>query len=474
MELSIFLLNPPTINSEKFIREGRCTQQIDVWGTLWPPVSLATIGALLLNDGFKVNIFDCPARQFGIDDLKNLIISHKPGIIIWSTGTPSIESDLELGNVIKKINPSIKTAVFGTHVTTLAQESLENYPALDFIIRNEPEYTIRELVNSIQKKKSLEEIEGLSYRNSDNKILHNQARPFINNLDELPEPAWQLVNPNNYRLPISNKKYLIIAPIRGCPYKCVFCTTQTYYSNKLRKRSVNKVIGEIKHNIEKYDISDFFFWADTFTFNKKYVTDICNELINQQLAVRWTCNSRIDTVDKALLELMAQAGCWMISFGIESGSQEILNKAQKGIKVEQAYSAVNAAREVGIKTVGHFMLGLPGETRNTIKQTIRLSKKLDLDLAQFYCTAPFPGSKLYEIASSNKWIANSQWHLYSQNSAIMNLPTITAEEVNKYRKKAWRSYYFRPRTIWRLMLLTLKNPSLKGLLITLKNVLKGN
>lgn len=469
MKFDILLLNPPTTDSQKFVREGRCTQQIDFWGTLWPPISLATIGAVLLQDNFGVQIFDCPAQEISLDFLKNIIAAQKPNVVIWSTGTPTIENDLGLADIIKKVNSSIATIVFGTHVTALAQECLERYPALDFIARNEPEYSIRKLVNCLNDKKAIHEIKGISFRTSKDQIKHNPDREYIRNPDELPEPAWQLIDINRYRLPITNKKYLIIAPFRGCPFKCTFCTAQTYYSNQLRKRSVDVVLTEIKHNMEKYHIQDFFFWADTFTVNKKYVTELCNKIINSNLNIRWTCNARVDTVDESMFNVMAKAGCWMVSFGIESGNQEILDGVKKGIKIEQAFTAVTAARKAGIKTVGHFILGLPGETHETIEETIAFSRKLGLDFAQFYCAVPFPGSKLYDEAISNHWLSDTDWQHFSQNSAIMNFPEITAEEVNEYRKKAASSFYYHLPTVWRLFLVTIKIFSFRGFIVTIYN-----
>ncbi|MFX0134196.1 MAG: B12-binding domain-containing radical SAM protein [Candidatus Hodarchaeota archaeon] len=472
MALKIILLNPPTLNHKKFIREGRCTQQINAWATLWPPVSLATIAGLLISDGNKVQVFDCPAQELNIHDLKELLSANIPDFVIWSTGTPSIESDLHIACIVKEINPKIKTAVFGTHVSVFAQKCLSNQPALDFIIRNEPEFTIQELVNTINDNQSLMKVKGITYRTPDNKIINNPVRPFINNLDVLPFPTWNLIAIERYRLPLINRKYLIIAPTRGCPYNCSFCTSKVYYGKALRRRSINIVLSEIKFDIENYNVRDFLFWSDTFTLDKKYVRDLSNELIKSNLNIHWTCNSRVDTVDESLLKLMAQAGCWMISFGIESGNQEILDITQKGTNLEQAYLAVNAARKNGIKTVGHFILGLPGETNKTIRETIGFSKNLKLDLAQFYCAVPFPGSTLYDTAVRNRWIDKNNWHEFSQDIAIMQLQTISTKQVNNYRKKAIRIFYFRFHIAWRLFLLLAKHFSLKGFTDTINKYLK--
>jgi len=391
--MKILLLNPPTFDNRKFIREGRCTQEQGAWTTLWPPISLATIGAVLEREGNEVKIIDCPAEGINLEKLQSILKSFLPHMVIWSGATPSIHSDLMLATFIKRIDSSVSTAIFGTHVTALAQRCMEATPSLDFIIRNEPEETILWLVRNHDRRK-YEDIEGLTYRARDGNIVHNPPRPFIENLDALPWPAWHLLDLNCYRLPLRGNKFLMISPFRGCSYGCIFCTSHTYYGKKLRSRSTEGILEEIEYDVEKFGIKDFFFWADTFTLNKKYVEEICLGIIRRRLRISWACNSRTDTVEASLLKLMADAGCWMISYGIESGSQKILDMAKKAVKAEKAVEAVQEAKRVGMKVVGHFILGLPGEDRQTVEETLHLVNRLDLDFAQFYCATPFPGSEL--------------------------------------------------------------------------------
>jgi anaerobic magnesium-protoporphyrin IX monomethyl ester cyclase len=445
--MKILLLNPPTKDNKKFIREGRCTQESSLWTTIWPPISLATIGALLENDEHIVKVNDCSAEAITHSALKNIIYDFSPYIIIWSSGTPSIQSDLELSSFIKALNSSIKTATFGTHVTVLAQDCLQEHPDLDFIIRNEPEYTIRELVFALEKNRGYRTINGLSYRDSDNHISHNPDRAFIENLNELPMPAWHLVNLDCYRMPLKGHRFIIVSPLRGCPYECTFCTTQTYYGNKVRKRSPERVVQEIEYNIENYNIKNFFFWADTFTLDKKYVKNLCRLIMDKELNISWVCNSRVDTVDEEMLKHMADAGCWMISYGIESGCQKVLDICKKKITVEQTIRAVELTEKVGIKTVGHFIIGLPGETIETAQETINFAHSLPLDFAQFYSAVPFPGSKLYEMAKQNQWIQNNNWGKFNQTKVIMNLPDLKPLDADKLIKKAYKSFYYRPKKI---------------------------
>lgn len=448
--MKILLLNPPTRANKKFIREGRCTQEQGVWATLWPPVTLATTGAVLEASGHAVRILDCPAEGVTWSGLQKIIKESPPAVVIWGSGTPSIHSDLSLASDIKEIDHTISTAVFGTHVTVLDRQCMGEFPRLDFIVRNEPEITIRELASALQDRTALEEVFGLTFRNSKGEIISNPPRPFMENLDDLPFPAWHLVNIKSYTLPLKGRPFVIVAPQRGCPFNCSFCTCQTYYGKKLRKRAVSHIIAEIEYDMSRFKVRDFFFWSETFVVDKNYVAELCRAIIDRGLGISWTCNSRIDIVDRELLRLMAQAGCWMISYGIESGEQKVLDAVQKGTRAEQAYPAVQLAKEAGIKTAGHFIFGLPGETPHSMKKTIRLSQRLGLDIAQFYCCVPFPGSRLYDQAIREGWIQDNEFSSFTQGQAILRLPTVSADQVNRSRSRAYRSFYSRPASWYRI------------------------
>lgn len=452
--MRVLLLNPPAEGNKKFIREGRCTQEQGVWATLWPPLSLATMGAVLERDGHGVRIVDCAAQGIGRKAVGEMIRDFMPRAVIWSTGTPSIESDLELASFIRGCDHKMRTAVFGTHVTVLDKACLAAYPALDCIIRNEPEMTVQALVKTLAAGGSLAPVEGITFRTDAGEIVVNPPRPFLEDLDTLPLPAWHLLDLDRYCLPLRGKRFLMVAPLRGCPFNCTFCTCQTYYGKRLRKRSVESVLAEIAYDGERFGIKDFFFWAETFVVDKEYVASLCRGIIERGLRISWTANSRVDTVDVRLLTLMAEAGCWMISYGIESARQEILDEAEKGTTAEQAFQAVRHAREAGIKTVGHFILGLPGETRESLDDTVRFARSLPLDLAQFYCAVPFPGSRLYDRALREGWIEPLDYTGFKQDLALMNLPTITADEVNRYRALAYKRFYITPSTICRILKLT--------------------
>jgi radical SAM superfamily enzyme YgiQ (UPF0313 family) len=453
--MRILLLNPPTIEGKGFIREGRCTQEGGVWTTLWPPISLATIAAALEKEGHQVEARDAAATSYSRARLLSDLRENPPDAVIWSTGTPSIADDLALADEIRDAVPSVKTAVFGTHVTALDRECLEKTPGLDAIFRNEPEATAVAWAARLRTPERLSEVQGLSYRDGET-VRRNENRSFLSELDELPDPAWHLFDLDVYRLPLRGDRFLMVTPHRGCPYPCSYCTAQTYYGAKLRRRSVERVSEEIRRNVEVHGVKELFFWSDTFTLDKRYVIALCEAI--EPLGISWASNSRVDTIDAELASAMRRAGCWMISFGIESGDQDLLDAAGKGATVEEAERAVRVVKDAGIKVAGHFVLGLPGETKESLEKTLDLAARLPLDFEQFYCAVPFPGSRLYEEARQKGWLREADFSRYRQDEAILELPGLTPEEVMAYRQSAYRRFYTRPKVaIGALALLSPKN-----------------
>ncbi len=442
----VLLFNPAGPGGMCFTREGRCTQKADTWGTVWPPLSLATAAAMLEEDGHQVRVIDFSAKVPAPKTLAEMVRDIEPDFAIWPTATEALAHDLEIAQLIKSNHSPAITCVFGTHVTVHPEQALSN-PFIDAVIRREPEGIIQELCRSAPGDWT--GVDGVSFLDrATGKIRSNKDAAFIEP-EKIPAPAWHLLDLSGYRLPLKNRKFLIVAPIRGCPYSCSFCTAEIYYGKKPRYRPVEKVVDEIAGSVSRYGIRDYFIWADTFTVNPAYVRDFCRMIIDRRLAIAWTCNSRVDTLDRETLALMKQAGLWMISFGIEAGDNDVLAATGKRITVEQSRQAVRMAHETGIKTAGHFMMGLPGETANTLKRTLALALSLPLDIAQFYTTTPFPGTRLYDQAISRGWLTSGC--AMSQSKAVMELPGLPSRDVDFYRRYAYRKFYLRPRIAYRIL-----------------------
>jgi radical SAM superfamily enzyme YgiQ (UPF0313 family) len=314
------------------------------------------------------------------------------------------------------------------------------------VVRGEPEFTIREAALALRDGTPPGEVLGLSWRDGD-QVVHNDKRPFLKDLDELPFPAWDLVDTGRYRLPFSNRRFLLVASARGCPYGCTFCANKVYYGARLRRRSPQRIVDEIQWIVEELGITDFLIWSESFTNDQEYAIETAEEIIRRGLKIDWVSNSRVDTVSPRLLKTIKEAGCWMIGFGIESGNQQVLDSVRKGTTIAQAVEAVRMAQEVGLEVTGHCVLGFPGETLETMQETVDFAKFLKLDYVQFYCAVAFPGSPLFKECQENGWLDESDWKYYEQNSSVITTPQLTAEQVMAAREKAFRGYYKQPRVV---------------------------
>ena len=450
--MTILVINPPAVNDVEIIREGRCMQKKDAWGTSWAPLSLATIAAVLREAGFDVGLMDCSNDGVSVEQLKSEIKERGAGIVIVNTSTTSIVSDLQIAEVAREVDENIKVVFFGVHPSALAEEVFGENGNVKFIVRGEPEYTLRDFALAVRDGGALGEVKGLVWRGDDGGIVYNEERGFIEDLDELPYPAWDLVNIEGYRLPITNRPFLLVSPGRGCPYPCKFCAASVYYGAKPRLKSWEKVVAEIKHVRETYGINDFLFWSESSVHNRGQIYDIAEGLWREVPGVKWACSGRVDAVDEELLRTMKTGGCWMISYGVEAGTQRVLDLMKKNVKIEDIEEAVRITKKVGIEVTGHIILGYPGERREDVLETIKLVKRLDLDYIQVYCCVPFPGTELYEEAKGAGQLVTSDWSRFEQNSSIISTESLSADEVMELRGEIIRKFYLNPLKIFKTLL----------------------
>jgi len=431
-------MNPPSLEGDIYMKEiGRCGTKT-VANEVWPQTGLAYLAAVLEKDGHNTKIIDSMAENIAFNETFNKIKEFGPELIIMNTSTPTFTNDSIICDLIKK---EIKTKVgfVGTHVSVLPERSMKR-SNVDFLIIGEAEYTVKELA----KKIPLNKIKGISYRKN-GKLKINQQRPLIHDLDELPLPSRHLLPNEKYTMPFtSGKPFVTIIPSRGCPYKCIFCRSGSVWGKYTRMRSPESVFEEMK-KVKEMGIDYITFMADTFTINKKWTMRLCELIIENELEINWLCNSRVDTIDEDMLRSMKKAGCILISYGIESGDQEILDISEKGINLEQSKKAVESTKKFGISMVGYYIIGLPGETWKTIKKTIDFSKELDTDYAEFHIATPFPGTKFYELAKSKGWLLSEEWEDFEEkDSSVLQTEKLSPEDLIKAKKIAMRTFYFRP------------------------------
>ncbi len=246
-------------------------------------------------------------------------------------------------------------------------------------------------------------------------------------------------------------KFTFVLSERGCPFPCTFCRQPIMWKRKIRHRSPENIIKELKI-LKKIGLEEFIFHSDTFTIDKNIVMKLCQMMLDEKLNFKWACNSRVDTIDEEMLKLMKKAGCWMIAYGIESGSPEILKKCEKEVTVEQIEEAVRLTHKIGIKIYGYFIIGLLDETKKSIQETIDLSKRLPITFAIFHVASPYPGTKFYQQIKEGKWLVSERWEDIDQGgTSPINYPQLSGKEIMTGVKKAYRSFYMRPRIILNIL-----------------------
>jgi len=404
----------------------------------------------------RISIIDFMLLNISAEEAISRINILNPGVIVLHSSTPSFKSDICFIRKIKLLLPHVKVILFGLHTTSCPEDILSS--DIEYVVRAEPEVTVSSLVAAfVSDSKSLDGVLGISYwRNG--RVFHNPGRGYIDDLDSLPFPAWEYLDVKKYVLPYDNNPFLIINVSRGCPFHCIFCTSHVYYGNRWRCRSPENVVLEIEEIVAKYGINNFLFLSDTFNFSKDFIFSLCGLIIRRELNIKWMCNSRVDILEKESLKIMKEAGCWLISLGIESASESILEHVNKGITARQSKDAISAIRKAGIKTLCYFVFGLPGENVVTIQKTIDFIKNCGCDYGHFYSATPFPGTEFYRLAKDAGWLLSEDWSRYSHGSSdVISYPQLSADAIRSSVTKAYRSFYLRPQVFWR-ELLSIKSP----------------
>lgn len=467
--VDILLVNPPTPDGGLWIRTqhrvGRRTRE----NMVWPQVSLAQMAALL-HDNYSIQIIDANAERIGWPAFTRLLEQYQPRYYMTQVTAPTLENDL-YGCFLAKARGA-QTIAFGTHVTPIPEETLRPYPALDYVLVGEPDLTIRDLLDHLEGKIAqrpphiqklfadhdptyqpalmpdggvdLGGIKGLAWRDR-GRIVQNLTRPFLRSLDDMPHPLHHLLPWQKYRMPLIKGPFTFIVTSRGCPAGCTYCIKHVSYQYSVRLRSPDHIMEEL-WQLKRMGLNNIHMYADLFTVNRDQVVELCRKMIAQKINLRWTCNSRVDYVDEEMLRLMGQAGNWLISWGIESGNEQILRHARKGAYPDKAEQALRWARAAGIKNWGYFIIGLPGETETTIRQTIDFAKKLPLDIALFHVAAPYPGTPFFfEVVQNNWFRPGTRWEQVDMDQGtVLDYPDLPAEKLLYWQKRAFREWAFRP------------------------------
>ena len=412
------------------------------------PLGLGYLGAVAEKAGHQVTIIDCQAEKLTYETF-TARIAQTPSDIIGVTATTLLyKSAMKLITIAKQAHPPAVTMLGGSHGTFWDENALNEYPSLDVVVRREGERTFIELLEKIQAQESLANVLGITYRNGD-KIVRNADRPFIDDLDSIPFPAHHL-------MPLESLKRdgKILFPLissRGCVFWCDFCSTVRMFGRGYRWRSPKNVVDEMQLVHGKYGVKQVTFYDDAFTVDRNRVLKICEELHERKLDMMWDCGTRVDMVDRELLQTMRNAGCFAVWLGVESGSEAILGAMNKSIKLDQTRKAYKTAHEVGLMTIANVVLGFPGETEKTAKETIRFVKELNPDDVGFYVATPYPGTPMYEEVKKNGWLRVTDFDKYDTAGPTFETPSLSMEALAKLRYKAYQDFYLRPSYVFKMM-----------------------
>jgi len=417
--------------------------KLDGLVTQIPILSLASLSGMLTKEGHQVEILDLIISDSPQKDLYTKLARFLPDYVGITFSTPAYQEMKIIAKTVKDFNNSIILIGGGPHASALPEETLQD-TLLDLIVIGEGEETLKEIING----NPWENIEGVCYKKN-SKIIKNKPRRLIDNLDNLPFPAWEKFNLQKYKSsPITSKSFPVgpIETSRGCAFRCSFCN-KNIFGHKVRAKSIIRVIDEIEFML-KNGFKEIHIWDENFAFYENRILEMCKEIEQRNLKFLWNIffGVRTDSVDKEFFDAIAKAGCYSVAFGIESGNQEILDGVCKGIKLEQCKKVVKFAKEAGLETVCYFMLGLPGENEKTLKDTIKFAVELNPTYAKASITIPFPSTEMFLQIEQEGRIKSYDWSRYNlhNTSDVYQHENLTWEHIHRYYNQFYRKFYFRP------------------------------
>lgn len=448
--MKVLFLNPPSFDGFDGGAGSRYQAKREI-RSFWYPTWLAQPAAIIAGS----KLIDAPPEDLDLETV--LARAADYDLTVIHTSTPSLVNDIKTATALKNRYPRMLVCFAGPHPTVLPEQTLRCSDAIDFLARGEFDYTIKEIAEG----RPLCEIRGVSYR-KDGKIVHNEDRPPIENMDDLPfviDVYKRDLKPENYAIGYLMYPYLSFYSGRGCPSRCTFCLwPQTIGGRRYRTRSVDKVYEELRLAREYFpQVVEFFFDDDTFTADIERARAIARRL--GELGITWSCNAKAN-VDYETLKIFKDNGLRLLLVGYESGNQEILNNVKKGINLDKAREFTANCKRLGITIHGTFILGLPGENQETIEETIRYACAIDPDTIQVSLAAPYPGTELYEQALENGWFVEDQSLVGNDGtqSCALQYPNLPAEEIVKAQERFYRRFYFRPKPIWRMLKTMARDP----------------
>jgi len=442
----VLLINPPAErtligNNPKFLDEERGCN---------PPLGLLYLAAMLEErSSHSVCVLDAQAEGLSYEGIAEHVAGEAPDLVGITTMTFTLLDVVHTVEVVRRAAPGARVVLGGPHVHLYPRESAA-LPGVDFAIVGEGEYALVELCDRLDEPRRWDEVPGLVYR-AEGDIVANERPALIDDLDALPFPARDLTPFQRYSSVLARRRPVTtMFTSRGCPYRCTFCD-RPHLGRKFRARSAGNVVDEMQECVSM-GIHEILIYDDTFTVRRQRVLDVCAEIQRRGLDIGWDIRARVDTIDEELLRALRAAGCERIHYGVEAGSDRFMQVLRKGITVDQVRRAFRLTRRAGIQTLAYFMIGIPGETEDDVRQTMRLARELAPDVAHITILTPFPGTEVYRQAIDEGVYDTDLWHGFATRPQAGFRPPYWTREISRDRleallTEAYRSFYIRPRYI---------------------------
>ena len=431
----VVFVRPPNLQ-----KSGQWKKQ----GVIRCPLNISLLASFIRERGdYECSIIDFETKEVSCpSEMANIILGESPKYVCLTTLTPRYPTVVRIAQQIKQLDPEVVTIVGGPHVTGSPQTTM--YEGISYGIIGEGEEALLELLNTLEKGKTVSAVKNLVYRDNGT-TKANEARPFIRNLDELPFPAWDLMELDEYLDPAYFEgTHLATFSGRGCPYDCSFCASCVTWRRKLRLKSVENVMNEIRHIVDVLGINNLMFWDDSFAANKKRAIAICNSIIEERINLNYTVQIRADSLSEDLAAALRDSGCSFAAIGVESGNDEILKRIGKKETKAQLRRAVKIMKEASLPVIASYIIGLPGDTHETIKQTIDFAFELDANQSKFMILAPYPGTRVYNLAVRRGLVDPMSFEqmesLNYYDSVAINLSEVSDEDLIRYQDEAY-SYF---------------------------------
>lgn len=424
--LRVALISPPPASQWAFVDYQ------------YPLIGLAYLAAVLEKEGHSVMVIDCPPQHLTYGHIDQELSRFHPDIVGITSVTATFNSALKVAQNTKQTCPKALVVLGGPHVTITDDQFLLQHPEVDVVVKGEGEQTIVELARYVTGTKNLNDVAGIAF-NSKGQVVHTANRPCIQNLDDLPYPAYHYFPLIKYR--IFKKIGVPILTSRGCSSSCSFCLIPQIAGNNFRARSPASVLNELQALKERYHIDFVTFNDEIFTYDKQRVLDFCSGIKQRKIKVPWDCQTRVDLISKELLNAMKEANCQSINFGVESANQGLLNAMKKGTTVQQNAAAIRMAKESGLSVTVSLVIGYPGETDQTIHQTIDFIKRTEPDDLYLFLATPFPNTQLRDDVSDLGWKMSQDWNSYEMQTASFESQGIPFDRINKMREVFYNQLY---------------------------------